>query len=484
MTHATPSSPPPNEHIGHTDATGSLHPVTVIGCGLRGTPLPPGHAAALAQAQVLAGGARLLESFAEHPGQRIVIGAALNTALHEMDAYRARGLRVAVLADGDPLFFGIGARLAQHFGPDALRVLPAASCLQQAAARLALPWQDARCVSLHGRNDYRPLASALRDALRTGSPVCVLTDGRNTPGAIARFLTERGVTGLRLHAFADMGSPDERHATFTLPPAEQRPGNHAAGQDVVAELAELDALGGNCTVLLTPRAAPALSPHAASPQGTTGYATLPVLGIPDDAFAVQARLITKWPVRAAGLAALRIAPGHTVWDLGAGSGAVSVEAAALARDGQVVAVERDPARVALIEENRRRFGAPNLHVHHAALPGCLADLPDPDRVFIGGGLGGGGFGGGDLSGDGHSPHADPLLDEVCRRLRPGGRLVVHCVLLGTLERVRTALARHGWPAEVACIQASQAVSLLGDLRLAAMNPVFIVAATRPGGDAP
>jgi precorrin-6Y C5,15-methyltransferase (decarboxylating) len=88
-----------------------------------------------------------------------------------------------------------------------------------------------------------------------------------------------------------------------------------------------------------------------------------------------------------------------------------------------------------------------------------------------------------LGDDGHSPPANPLLDEVCRRLPPGGRLVAHCVLLGTLERVRAALARHGWPAEVACIQASEAVPLLGDLRLAAMNPVFIVAATRPGGDA-
>lgn len=460
------------------------HPVTVIGCGLRGTPLPPGHAAALAQAQVLAGGARLLDAFPDHPGRRIVIGGALDEALDAIGQCRERGLRVAVLADGDPLFFGIGARLAAAFGPGALRVLPAASSLQQAAARLALPWQEARCVSLHGRDDFRPLTAALRDARHTGGPVCVLTDGRNTPGAIARFLSSRGVGGLRLHALADMGSPGERHAVFDLPPFPLPPndandaGHAPTPEDAATRLRELDSLGGNCTVLLVPGAAPSLS--APPPP--------PVLGIPDGDFAVQARLITKWPVRAAGLAALRIAPGHTVWDLGAGSGAVSVEAAALARHGLVAAVERDPARVALIEENRRRFRASNLHVVHGELPGCLDGLPDPDRVFIGGGLGGGGLGGGGLGGegvggDGHSPHADPLLDEVCRRLPPGGRLVAHCVLLGTLERVRAALARHGWPAEVACIQASEAVPLLGDLRLAAMNPVFIVAATRPGGDA-
>ncbi len=457
------------------------HPVTVIGCGLRGAPLPPGHAAALAQAQVVAGGARLLDAFPGHPGRRIVIGGALDEALDAIGQCRARGLRVAVLADGDPLFFGIGARLAAAFGPGALRVLPAASSLQQAAARLALPWQEARCVSLHGRDDFRPLTAALRDARHTGGPVCVLTDGRNTPGAIARFLLSRGVGGLRLHALADMGSPGERHAVFDLPHFPLPPndaGDAPAPEDAATRLRELDSLGGNCTVLLVPDADPSLS--APPPP--------PVLGIPDGDFAVQARLITKWPVRAAGLAALRIAPGHTVWDLGAGSGAVSVEAAALARHGLVVAVERDPARVALIEENRRRFRASNLHVVQGELPGCLDGLPDPDRVFIGGGLGGGelgggGLGGAGLRGDGHSPHADPLLDEVCRRLPPGGRLVAHCVLLGTLERVRAALARHGWPAEVACIQASEAVPLLGDLRLAAMNPVFIVAAARPEGDA-
>ncbi len=491
MTHAAPPRPlSPDATLGGARPASPASPVslmtpplTVVGCGLRGSPLPPGHAAVIADAQALAGGARLLEAFADHPGERIVIGAPLDPALAAIDACRARGLRVAVLADGDPLFFGIGARLARHFGPDALRVLPAASSLQEAAARLALPWQETRCVSLHGRDDFRPLTAALRAALRSGCPVCVLTDGRNTPGAIARFLLARGVRGLRLHAFADMGSASERHVVLDLPHGGQGSRDDARatadaaapaqrdalnGRNRLDELELLDELGGNCTVLLVPRPAPAPSPHAAGGKGAP-----PALGIADADFAVQARLITKWPVRAAGLAALRIAPAHTVWDLGAGSGAVSVEAAALAHDGLVVAVERDAARIALIEENRRRFHAPNLHVVHADLPDCLGELPDPDRVFIGGGLGG----------DGHTPHADPLLDAVCRRLPPGGRLVIHCVLLGTLERVRAALARHGWPAEISCIQASEAVPLAGDLRLAALNPVFIVAAAKPGGDA-
>lgn len=467
-------------------------PVVVIGCGPRGTPLPPDHAAALDRAQVLAGGKRLLDAFPDHPGQRILIAPPLETTLDAIAQCRARGLRVAVLADGDPLFFGIGAQLAAAFGPEALRVLPAASSLQEAAARLALPWQAMRSVSLHGRDDFRPLTAALRDTRQTGGPVCVLADARNTAGTIARFLLARGVRGLRLHAFADMGSPAERHAAFDLPPGG-RDDSLPAPTDSAGRLRELDALGGNCTVLLLPLAAEGRPVSPPPPP--------PVLGIADSDFAVQARLITKWPVRAAGLAALRIAPGHTVWDLGAGSGAVAVEAAALARHGLVVAVERDPARVALIEENRRRFHAPNLLVVHGTLPHCLDDLPDPDRVCIGGGLGGRGSGGHEdpdawgASPDGPPPpglrdlpdlpdrHGDPVLDAVCRRLPPGGRLVAHCVLLGTLERVRAALARHGWPAEVTCIQASEAVPLLGDLRLAAMNPVFIVAATRPGDDA-
>ena len=135
-------------------------------------------------------------------------------------------------------------------------------------------------------------------------------------------------------------------------------------------------------------------------------------------------LLTKPAVRAAALALLRPEPRHTVWDLGAGSGSVALEAACLAHEGRVVAVERTPSRALDIQENRRRFGAASVDVCLGTVPQCLPRLPDPHRVFIGGGL----------SGDG----AHNLLEQVCRRLLPGGRLVVSCILLDTLARCRAS----------------------------------------------
>lgn len=177
-------------------------------------------------------------------------------------------------------------------------------------------------------------------------------------------------------------------------------------------------------------------------------------------------LLTKPAVRAAALALLRPEPRHTVWDLGAGSGSVALEAACLAYEGRVVAVEQVPSRALDIQENRRRFGAASVDVCLGTVPQCLPRLPDPHRVFIGGGL----------SGEG----APALLEQVCRRLLPGGRLVVSCILLDTLARCRAFFKDLGWPAEVMQVQAARSRPLGEDIFLAAANPVFLLAADKPG----
>jgi precorrin-6Y C5,15-methyltransferase (decarboxylating) len=154
-----------------------------------------------------------------------------------------------------------------------------------------------------------------------------------------------------------------------------------------------------------------------------------------------------------------------LWDLGAGSGSLGIEACALLPAGEVYAVERNGNRVGMIRENRKRFGALALEVVHGTLPACLKELPDPHRIFIGGGLGK------DVA----------MLDAACLRLRPGGRLVIHSVLLGTLERCRRYLAEQGWPVDITMLQSSVSVPLAGDLRMEGQNPVYIIAAEKPGG---
>ena len=351
----------------------------------------------------------------------------LEPLLTRLSQLRAAGERVLVLADGDPLLFGIGATLVRRMGPDAVRLLPAVSSLQQACARLSLPWHKVICLSLHGRDDLRPL----NVACGKNAPLCILTDARMSPDVLARHLLDRGVDWFDAHIFERMGASDECVSHLSLA--------DAAGRE----------FGPACTMVLIPMA-PARRPH---------------LGLDADQLAVDRGLISKKPVRAAALALLRIEAGHVVWDLGSGSGAVALEASVLAHEGRVIAVERSAGRAMGIQENRRRFGAANVEVRLGQAPDCLPGLPDPQRVFIGGGL----------SGD----DGDDILGHVCLRLPVGGRVVVSCVLLDSFSLCRRFFEDMGWPVEILQISASEGKSLGGDVHLAAMNPVFLLAAQKP-----
>lgn len=351
----------------------------------------------------------------------------LEPLLTRLSQLRAAGERVLVLADGDPLLFGIGATLVRRMGPDAVRLLPAVSSLQQACARLSLPWHKVICLSLHGRDDLRPL----NVACGKNAPLCILTDARMSPDVLARHLLDRGVDWFDAHIFERMGAADECVSHLSLA--------DAAGRE----------FGPACTMVLIPMA-PARRPH---------------LGLDADQLAVDRGLISKKPVRAAALALLRIEAGHVVWDLGSGSGAVALEASVLAHEGRVIAVERSAGRAMGIQENRRRFGAANVEVRLGQAPECLPGLPDPQRVFIGGGL----------SGD----DGDDILGHVCLRLPVGGRVVVSCVLLDSFSLCRRFFEDMGWPVEILQISASEGKSLGGDVHLAAMNPVFLLAAQKP-----
>lgn len=351
----------------------------------------------------------------------------LEPLLTRLSQLRAAGERVLVLADGDPLLFGIGATLVRRMGPDAVRLLPAVSSLQQACARLSLPWHKVICLSLHGRDDLRPL----NVACGKNAPLCILTDARMSPDVLARHLLDRGVDWFDAHIFERMGAADECVSHLSLA--------DAAGRE----------FGPACTMVLIPMA-PARRPH---------------LGLDADQLAVDRGLISKKPVRAAALALLRIEAGHVVWDLGSGSGAVALEASVLAHEGRVIAVERSAGRAMGIQENRRRFGAANVEVRLGQAPECLPGLPDPQRVFIGGGL--------------SDDDGDDILGHVCLRLPVGGRVVVSCVLLDSFSLCRRFFEDMGWPVEILQISASEGKSLGGDVHLAAMNPVFLLAAQKP-----
>ena len=191
---------------------------------------------------------------------------------------------------------------------------------------------------------------------------------------------------------------------------------------------------------------------------------LPSLGLPDDAFEQRRPLrgqITKREVRAVSLYLLRLRSDSVVWDIGAGTGSVAIEAGRIARRGSVYAVERDPDSIELLRRNVERLADCNVKVVPGEAPQALERLPDPDSVFVGGS-------GGQLAG---------ILDAAITRLKNDGRLVVNLAALERTCEVYHRLREKGMAVELCNISASRGKEMPdGTLRLEALNPVFIVAA--------
>jgi len=396
--------------------------VNVVGLGMGPADLTPKALKIIREAQVLVGGRRHLNYFPDHPGEKIILGKNPEETLAALLPL-VETRKVVILASGDPNYFGIGPLATKILGPARVVLHPNVTAVQAASARLKMAWQDAAVVSLHGRG-WEELAAALTGAQK----IMAYTDPAHPPEAVARFLLDRGMGEARLCILENLGQEDERVSWLQLEEAGAR---QFSPLNVVVILKEASL--------------------------STASETL-TLGMPEEALAHDAGMITKVEVRAAALAKLRLQLGLILWDVGAGSGSVGLEATLLLGGGQVFAVERDPARAAMIRENRERFGVPNLKVVEAAAPECLAGLPDPDRVFVGGG----------------GKRLEAILEEASRRLRPGGRMVVAVTLLETLELTRNWLKSRGWQMEVVQLQVSRDRPLAGGAYLQALNPVWLI----------
>lgn len=394
------------------------------------------------RAQVLVGGMRHLNFFPDHPGERIAVRGALEAVLDAVDAASA-GKRVAVLASGDPLFFGIGRALSARFSRDRLHFVPGPTSVQALCAALGRSWDDVQVFSLHGRAP----SFAWMWFLRRGHAVAFLTDKEHPPGWIAERLLQAGFLGHRVCVGEDLGLPSERVSVWT--PAEAS-GKHFSQLNVV---------------LVTPSqiAGPAsrASGDGLAP-GTTEF--LPAGGVDDAAFLHREGLITKKEVRSVALSLLRLAPDHVFWDLGAGSGAVSVEAALLCPLRSIWAVEKVPERAEDIRANVRKFRSGEIQVVVDDALQAVPSLPAPDRVFVGGS-------GGTLI---------PLLRAVWARLAPFGRVVVSAVRVRTLAEVEAFAALENVRLEVVQVQVSRGVPIGSSLRFEALNPVFLCAMEKSG----
>jgi precorrin-6Y C5,15-methyltransferase (decarboxylating) len=324
-----------------------------------------------------------------------------------LDAVAAEPGAVCVLASGDPGFFGIVRPLADRFGPDALDVHPAPSSVAMAFASLGLPWDDATVVSAHGR----PLTDAVAEARRCPK-VAILVSPENTPQALGQALLDAGATHTGVAVCSRLGLA----------------GEHVQRMD----------LAGLASGTWDP-----LSVVVLFHDNGVAAAKALAFGLPDAAFVHRAGMITKAEVRAVVLSKLQLPSSGVLWDVGAGSGSVALECAAVAPGLDVYAVERDTA------ELRANAANGSVQVVVGDAPEALTSLPDPDRVFVGGG-------------------GLDVLDACLARLRPEGRAVA---TFAALDRAAAAAARLGHLTQVSLARGRRLPD--GSFRLAAENPVFV-----------
>jgi precorrin-6Y C5,15-methyltransferase (decarboxylating) len=387
--------------------------VVVVGIGDNG-PDSLGREAlrAVEGAQVLMGGARHLGFFASHPAEKLPIRDNLKEVVARL---QSETRRVVVLASGDPLFYGIAGYLSNKIGRDRLEVLPNISSMQLAFARIKESWQDAVLVSCHAK----PIEEAI-DLVRDAKKVALFTDDENTPARIAKELQKAGIGGFRAYVCENLGGEGERVSEADLP--------DLAGMTF-----------GPLNVLVLIRKA---EPGTLSRKDWT-------FGIPEEAFFQRQPLkglITKTEVRVISLAKMRVRPGNVVWDVGAGSGSVSIEAALLG--AKVWAVEKNKEDCDIIRKNVEKFGAKEVTVVHGVAPAALAGLPAPDAVFVGGS-------GGEMA---------EIVKLSQERLKPGGRLVLNVATIENLVNL----------GEVTLVQVSRSRPILDLTRFEAQNPVFVI----------
>ena len=352
----------------------------------------------------------------------------------------AAGQRVVLLATGDPLCHGLATWLAGKLGAQDFEILPAMSTLQVAFARFRLPWQDIRIASCHGVDAGEWHVGATPDhglydvmrAIALHRRVALFTGPQNSPARLARALIAAGYEDARLSVACRLLLPDEQ--LFPGLSVAEAAGMSFPEPNVVVVEHQPDAR------------------HAAFGDEDADY----IQRTPEKG------LITKQEARVLSLAKLHLVADAVVWDIGAGSGSVGLEAARLAPQGHVWAIEKNADDAANARANAQRLRVSNYSLFEGKAPELLETWPDPDAVFVGGSSG-------ELAG---------LIRLILGRLKPGGRLVMNFVTLENLATATSELASSGAAWEVVQLQAARSQPILDMHRMAALNPVWIVTASK------
>ena len=387
--------------------------IQVIGVGLEGaSSLTPDVLEIVKSATVLLGAQRHLDSFQEiaQTDEYWPLGNFSETFDRVRSHLTAHPTaRVVVLASGDPLFFGIGRLLLEAFPADQLTFYPQVSAIQLAFSRLKIPWQSATLISVHGRGE-----ALLTKALKRGDDkIAVLTDPVLTPNAIAQLITSLELPiHYQIWVCENLGADTEK---LSLHDANAQPPQTYSSLNVVV-------------LLRTPMT---------TEQENLSLTELPLIGLPDSAFKGfpdRPTLMTKREIRLLILGAIAPLPHQVIWDIGAGTGSVSIELSRLCPSAQIYAVEKTAIGAELIRQNADRLAIAPIKIIQAKAPDGLSQLPVPDRVFIGGSSG----------------QLTSILDYLHQRLQRKRTLNPHADKLQSSTRIVLALATIENISEVIC----------------------------------
>ncbi|OPH60821.1 cobalamin biosynthesis protein CbiE [Paenibacillus ferrarius] len=399
--------------------------VKVIGIGDNGQgSLIPLYSKWINECDVLVGGERNLAFFPNFSGEKIVIKGSLPELIQKLQAEERS---VVILASGDPLFYGIGGYVAKKL--EGVQFYPAVSSIQLAFARMGESWHDAYITSVHGRS-----IKGLAQRIDGKDKIALLTDETNSPSAIASYLLSYGMTEYRAFVAENLEGDEERCGWYEL-----------------EQLREASFSPLNVVILKRQSTGPVWP-----------------LGIEDDQFAQRKPdkgLITKKEIRVLSISQLGLRADSVVWDIGTCTGSVAIEAARIAREGAVFAIEKNEDDLRNCLENSAKFRV-DLTAVHSRAPKGLEGFADPDAIFIGGS-------GGEM---------EELLAVCASRLKPNGRIVLNAATIETLYEADKTFAKVGFTTQISLVQVSRSKPILHMKRFDALNPIYIITAERKQAD--
>jgi len=420
--------------------------IHVVGIGLDGASgLSNSVLNVIETATILVGSDRHLSYFPEHPASRIVLQDLTETIFTirqeltrwELEKRESTHNSIVILVSGDPLFFGFGRLLIAELPPEQLTFHPHVSSIQLAFNRIKTPWQDAHIISVHGRS-LEMLIQALQQGVEK---IAILTDNIHNPVVIAQLIQNLDLPSrYQFWVCENLGGNDERVQQWQIESLKNQ---------------EFSSL--NLIILLR---------QSRSKTEPLDLSKISSFGIPDQLFlsySDRPGLMTKREVRTLVLGELALQPKQTIWDIGAGTGSVSIEIARLFPDSTVYSIEKTAAGTTLIEQNRQRFQVNNLVSIHGEAPDILHHLRSPHRIFIGG----------------SGKNLSEILGICSIRLSPGGIMVL---ALATLEHLNTALSwleqrkriERSWSYRILNVQLSRSVPVANLTRFSPLNPVTIL----------